>query len=62
MKEINQENRLPDEKELRQENLSRVKKADRKALPKFLLILLIAHRSFSGRRPSEETPGAAAKG
>ena len=42
MKEINQENRLPDEKELRQENLSRVKKADRKALPKFLLILLIA--------------------
>ena len=26
MKEINQENRLPDEKELRQENLSRVKK------------------------------------
>ena len=42
MKEINQENRLPDEKELRQENLSRVKKADKKALPKFLLILLIS--------------------
>ena len=42
MKEINQENRLLDEKELRQENLSRVKKADKKALPKFLLTLLIS--------------------